>query len=417
MATLRSITTTVLDPPMLRSTELISFKNWSLNLYPEYKRIAKTDALPIEDLIALKIRNGLLAQLKLTEAAFAALSSDEEKLKQISRVVNPFSEPSAALLAIKKIKMKESGHMLDNYFQYVDEFKWLIKIVTADPLPGRFASNPTTRNVVAAFVDGAPDKLMEKVIAFLTPTSTFDDMETLMVDNVIKIAGAESFLGIKAESKSKSDSETDGRSESKSDKPNAVKCSRCGKSHNVKTCRLPLSTVCNKCGKEGHLASVCRSGTTPSTSKPNVAPQKAPGTYSTPKPSPSVPPRPAPTTPGAKPTHVRWSAESVVTSLVDKSSAEEASEALAKEIKEMQIRHEAALAELKASKAIIAEHLINLGAINLSSGGNPLESPAPERVPLQEVALVSEDSTQEIVLGVAAVSLSPVFWPLSRRSR
>ena len=87
-----------------------------------------------------------------------------------------------------------------------------------------------------------------------------------------------------------------------------------------------------------------------------------------------------------------------MTSLVDKSSAEEASEALAKEIKEMQIRHQAALAELKASKAIVAEHLINLGAINFSSGGKPLESPAPERVPLQEVALFSEDSTQEIVL-------------------
>ena len=38
-------------------------------------------------------------------------------------------------------------------------------------------------------------------------------------------------------------------------------CFRCGDfTHNSKTCKLPLSTVCNKCKKKGHLSNICFGG-------------------------------------------------------------------------------------------------------------------------------------------------------------
>ena len=65
MAGLRSITTTVLEPPALKTLELVEYEAWCLIHLPSYYRLAKgDDRLPLEELQLFHLRNHLCELLR-----------------------------------------------------------------------------------------------------------------------------------------------------------------------------------------------------------------------------------------------------------------------------------------------------------------------------------------------------------------
>jgi hypothetical protein len=134
MAALRTMTTTVLEPPMLTSMDLASYRKWSLKQLPAYWSIAKTDRLPIEDLISYEIAPVFFACLNITDVQFAALADDEAKLKALRRVFNPHTDPASVLGDLKKIKMSPHGQVVVAWSNYKMEFDWEVQLGTADPI-------------------------------------------------------------------------------------------------------------------------------------------------------------------------------------------------------------------------------------------------------------------------------------------
>ena len=74
MAASRSLTTTVLEPTILKTIELEDYGSWALTQLPEYYRLAKgNDRLPLEELIDSELLENICDELNITTDAFAAL--------------------------------------------------------------------------------------------------------------------------------------------------------------------------------------------------------------------------------------------------------------------------------------------------------------------------------------------------------
>ena len=96
MAGLRSITTTVLEPPALKTLELVEYEAWCTIHLPNYYRLAKgDDRLPLEELLMESVFARVCKLLKLTKLEFAAIGvttalprgDDDLKFAQLDSVV------------------------------------------------------------------------------------------------------------------------------------------------------------------------------------------------------------------------------------------------------------------------------------------------------------------------------------------
>ena len=120
---------------------------------------------------------------------------------------------------------------------------------------------------------------------------------------------------------------------------------------------------------------------------PAPAPQQAP-TPAVSKSSsraPTVTPSPSP----AKPTHVRWSAETVKNELTDKNQALSASKEL-----------EAEIAELIAQKKRIESHAFSLGKLSVQFDSSfPVEDLIDPKLQLSEIHIITDAGVNDIELG------------------
>jgi hypothetical protein len=74
MAALRSITTTVLEPPALKTLELVEYEAWVLIHLPDYYRLVKgADRLPLEELLMEDVFARVCKLLEKTKLEFAAI--------------------------------------------------------------------------------------------------------------------------------------------------------------------------------------------------------------------------------------------------------------------------------------------------------------------------------------------------------
>ena len=168
MAALRTLTTTVLEPPLLSSLSLISFKKWTTDLLPNYYRLAKADKLPVEELLELPVLETICTLLGITIAAFTALADDDAKFAQLIRVICPYSDPSDCLTALRRVVMPSGGDLLDAWISYRKEFEFYTSLSAAEPLPGITAFAPQAKDIVRIFVDNLRPKLATKVRAHIS---------------------------------------------------------------------------------------------------------------------------------------------------------------------------------------------------------------------------------------------------------
>jgi hypothetical protein len=162
MAAFRAMTTTVLEPTVLKTIELEEYESWVLNQLPEYYRLAKgDDRLPLEDLIDSDLLECICVDLGITTDEFnaigktAALPRGDDKLKfaQLDRAVCPFLDQHAALVAIRKIKMSPTGPLITSFMQYNKRFKFWIRIVSAPALSRKLVSKPHLKDVVKVYAE------------------------------------------------------------------------------------------------------------------------------------------------------------------------------------------------------------------------------------------------------------------------
>ena len=128
MAGLRSITTTVLEPPALKTLELVEYEAWCTIHLPNYYRLAKgDDRLPLEELLMEKVFTRVCTLLKKTKQEFAQIGvtttllrgDDELKFKLLDSVVCPFTDQLEAIISLRLIKMSPSGDSLTAFMDYI----------------------------------------------------------------------------------------------------------------------------------------------------------------------------------------------------------------------------------------------------------------------------------------------------------
>ena len=73
-STLRTITRTVLEAPILYVQSLTCYRQWILVDWVQYARIAKHDILPLHECIEYNLKESLVAQMMLSEVDFDNLS-------------------------------------------------------------------------------------------------------------------------------------------------------------------------------------------------------------------------------------------------------------------------------------------------------------------------------------------------------
>jgi hypothetical protein len=339
MAAFRSLTTTVLEPTILKTLELEDYESWVLTQIPEYYRFAKgADRLPLEELIDSDLLDCICVDLGITRDEFTALGKtatlpggdDNLKFAEIDRVICPFLDQHEALVAIRKVKMSPTGHYLTAFMEYNKRFKFWIRLVSAPALSGKLVAKPLLKDVVKVYADNLRSKIAPHVRDSLTPTTTLEEASDLAKIYITRFRAAEELLKVdekfnsKKESNDSKESKPSDNKKSGGDKSVTGNCGRCGKpGHTKDTCRSVKPTdVCDRCGGLGHIRAACKDIYLTSGKPPAPAPQQAP------TPAPTVTPTHTP----AKPTHVRWSAESVVTELTDKAQATAASKDLDAEI-------------------------------------------------------------------------------------
>jgi hypothetical protein len=317
MAAFRTMTTTVLEPTILKTIELEDYESWALTQLPEYYRLAKgDDRLPLEELIDSELLDCIYDDLGITTDAFAALGvtsalpkgDDSLKFAEIDRVVCPLMDQHDALVAIRKIKISPTGYYLTSSMAYNKKFKFWIRLVSAPALSGKLVAKPHLKDVVKVYADNLRSKIAPHVRDSLTPTTTLEEASDLAKIYIARFRAAEELLKPDEKATPKKDSH-----ESKESKPSDNKksggdksvtgnCGRCGKpGHTKDTCRSVKPTdVCDRCGGKGHIRAACRDIYLTSGKPPAPAPQQAP-TPAASKPSnraPTVTPSPSP----AKPT-------------------------------------------------------------------------------------------------------------------
>ena len=98
MAALRSITTTVLEPPALKTLELVEYEAWVLIHLPNYYRLAKgDDRLPLEELLMESVFARVRQLLKKTKLEFATIGVTAS----LPRVVCPFTDQFEAIISLR----------------------------------------------------------------------------------------------------------------------------------------------------------------------------------------------------------------------------------------------------------------------------------------------------------------------------
>ena len=184
MAAFRSLTTTVLEPTILKTLELEDYESWALTQLPEYYRLAKgDDRLPLEDLIDSDLLECICVDLGITTDEFNAIGKttaqprgdDKLKFAEIDRVVCPFLDQHEALVAIRKIKMSPTGPLNTSFMAYNKRFKFWIRIVSAPALSRKLVSKPHLKDVVKVYADNLRPKIAPHVRDSLTTTTTLEE--------------------------------------------------------------------------------------------------------------------------------------------------------------------------------------------------------------------------------------------------
>jgi len=138
MAALRGITTTVLEPPALKTLELVEYEAWVTIHLPNYYRLAKgDDRLPLEEVLMDRVFARVCTLLKKTKQEFAQIGvttalprgDDDLKLALLDSVVCPFTDQLEAIISLRLIKMSPSGDSLTSFMEYNDKFRFWNRIV------------------------------------------------------------------------------------------------------------------------------------------------------------------------------------------------------------------------------------------------------------------------------------------------
>jgi hypothetical protein len=271
---LRTVTRTVLEAPMLDSFTEESYRQWALVDIPLYFRIAKDSALPLSECIDSHTKFTVVTILQMTETEFDALDV-EAQWNKLDSVYSPYLAPDMTLHALASISMQLSGDIIASYNDYTREFNWRMRLANAHK-----AAVPPEKQQAKQFVSGLMGLLKVRMSA--DSAVTLATIQTASLQAALSLREASRTLGLSlfAQHETQSLPPPSDVVETPYSAPSGAPtfCNRCGSlEHITKSCSISYEkAVCSNCNKIGHLAVVCHSPAAPKPTSGSTLPVPPP---------------------------------------------------------------------------------------------------------------------------------------------